>query len=500
MRFNTLFLLLLIPIIHFGQSWDFEQKMVASDRDVRAKYGYNVVIQNNQILSGAYHEDFDENGQNFDEDAGAIYYLKKNSNGIWSQRQKILAINREIASIEFGKVFDMNQTDLIVNRISGAYTYNYNSVTDLWEDGSRLNFNFNNSSNFSVGSISVDGDTFILGFHRAHMSSSIYNGTGVVVIYDRNSTGQWIESQIIEPSIAGAFDEFGLSSDIDGDYMVVGAPSSSLDNQGNRSPVVGHGAVFVYERDSMGIWNEVQRLTAPVQSSIAQFGQKVKLDGSTLVIGTNSENAVYIYKRDSSGQFYMAQRIQGPSGSEDFSRSLDLQGQFLIVGAGGTDNNAGAAYVYEFVNGTWTQRERLQAPVRSPWDGFALSFNSISIDNENTVIGAYFEDHDENENNFIQSSGSIYTFTFNGTLSEETESLDQIEIYPNPVTDYLNFNNISSTSSQLEVDIYNYLGQQVHREILNNNQRVNMTQLPAGMYIIEVTDINQKQAFKVIKS
>ncbi len=500
MKLYTPIIFLFIPIIHFGQNWDFEQKMVASDRDQNAWFGYSLALQNDQILSGAYREDYDENGQNFDEDAGAIYYFKKNANGVWTQRQKILAIDRETGDSDaFGITLDIDQTDLISGSGSKVYTYNYNGATDSWDDGSILYIDLNgNNRRFPIGSNAIDGDTFILGYQTGTTSPSSSSGAGAVVIFDKDTSGQWVESQIIEPSIAESTDEFGLFSDIDGDYIVVGAPSSELDNQGNPSGVITPGAVFIFERNSMGIWNEIQRITAPIQTTLAQFGRGVKLDGSRLVIGTNLENAAYIYERDSSGNWNLEQRIQGPSGSRSFSRSFDIKGQFMILGAGTSDNGTGAAYVYELENGTWILRERLVPPVRSPGDNFGFPFNSISYQDGSVVIGANLEDHDLNENNFIQSSGSIYTFTFNGTLSEQTASLDQVKIYPNPVADYLNFSNIPSTSSQLEIDIYNYLGQKVHREVLNN-QKVDVSLLPTGIYIIEVTDSSQKQVFKVIK-
>lgn len=69
--------------------------------------------------------------------------------------------------------------------------------------------------------------------------------------------------------------------------------------------------------------------------------------------------------------------------------------------------------------------------------------------------------------------------------------------YPNPVKDVLN---LTSKKSVESVSVYNLAGQQVMKNISITKGQVNMSTLPAGMYVFKVTlEGGQIETFKVVK-
>ena len=66
-----------------------------------------------------------------------------------------------------------------------------------------------------------------------------------------------------------------------------------------------------------------------------------------------------------------------------------------------------------------------------------------------------------------------------------------LSAYPNPVADKLYIENITSGST---VSIYNQVGQLV-LEVLNAQQGIDVSSLPAGLYVVK----NQSSTLKIIK-
>lgn len=103
--------------------------------------------------------------------------------------------------------------------------------------------------------------------------------------------------------------------------------------------------------------------------------------------------------------------------------SVDMDGNFAVVGAygddfGDTDPNMGSAYVYEKIEGNWTQVQKLIASDQDDYDRFGWS---VAIDGDVIVIGAYAEDHDATDDNPLSKAGSAYIF-------ERTGSGDFVEV------------------------------------------------------------------------
>jgi hypothetical protein len=86
---------------------------------------------------------------------------------------------------------------------------------------------------------------------------------------------------------------------------------------------------------------------------------------------------------------------------------------------------------------------------------------------------------------------------YNASLSIEDNKIEGFSLYPNPTSDILHFNAIDNIE---ELSIYNLLGQEVLRtQPKKLNTEIDMSKLPAGMYVVKVQVGDQLGSYRVIK-
>lgn len=139
----------------------------------------------------------------------------------------------------------------------------------------------------------------------------------------------------------------------------------------------GAGRKYSFTLQSSG--QELAFIKAPRPTTDAHFGQRMAVDGDTLVVaaehedssarGVNPQNpprdgaansgAVYVYKRAGS-RWELEAYIKASDAKQgaSFGKGLAVHGDTLVVGAW-KDSDTGAAYIYERVDGTWTERVKL---------------------------------------------------------------------------------------------------------------------------------------------
>ncbi|MEC4004735.1 T9SS type A sorting domain-containing protein [Flavobacterium sp. SUN052] len=89
------------------------------------------------------------------------------------------------------------------------------------------------------------------------------------------------------------------------------------------------------------------------------------------------------------------------------------------------------------------------------------------------------------------------TTTLGGCLGNESFVFNEIKMYPNPVTDILN---ISNTEVMSKVEVIDMLGRTLSSKTINDLEtKIEMSNLPTGTYLIQVTIDNVIKTFKVIK-
>ena len=254
-------------------------------------------------------------------------------------------------------------------------------------------------------SSAISGDTVVV---SAHYEDAGGTDAGAAYVFTRSGT-TWSQQAKLTASDAEAGDYFGISSNIDGDTVVVGAYSE--DSGGSWA-----GAAYIYTRSGT-TWSEQAKLTASDAQAGDYFGVHVAISGNTVVVGAWGEDtggsqsgAAYVFTRSGTTWSQQAKLTASDAQADDnLGYWVCIDGDTVVVGAhnedaGGTD--AGAAYVFTRSGTTWTQQQKLASSDIAAGDYFG---RCSAISGDTVVVGAYGDDHN------YSSAGAAYVFTRSGT-------------------------------------------------------------------------------------
>lgn len=187
-------------------------------------------------------------------------------------------------------------------------------------------------------------------------------------------------------------DNFGESVSISGDTALVGAQGD--DDNGGAS-----GSAYIFEQVG-GAWVQQAKLLASDGQEGDEFGFSVSISGDIAIVGAPFEDE----NGDRSGSAYIFQKVGGiwtqtaklvAADGEPwdlFGLSVSISGDTAIVGVSYDDDNgygSGSAYVFEKVDGIWTEVAKLLASDGAASDFFGLS---ISISGNTALVGASLDD------------------------------------------------------------------------------------------------------------
>ncbi|HEY6503351.1 MAG TPA: hypothetical protein VIZ28_05195 [Chitinophagaceae bacterium] len=227
-------------------------------------------------------------------------------------------------------------------------------------------------------SVSVSGNYAIAGAPNEDVGSD--NEQGAVYFYMK-ANGGWVQQQRISPVELAAFDHFGHSVDISGDYAIVGAPYYGTG-----------GGVFIYHRNG-AVWQHETTLTTTVIG--IQFGSAISIDGDRMVVGSPNYSsplgacgAMNVYHRN--GNLWTnVMNTTSPNAviGGHFGFALSMRGNLIIVGAPEEEvlgYTNGRAYVYVFSGGNWILEDEL--PANSVTDGNKFGA-SVDVTSSYAIVG-----------------------------------------------------------------------------------------------------------------
>lgn len=247
-------------------------------------------------------------------------------------------------------------------------------------------------------SVAIDGDIAVVGSPRDDDKTS---ASGGVYIYEHQIDGSWVEIAKLLASDGNDDELFGLSVDISGDKIIVGAY-----NLGNVNGNIG-GAAYIFERQIDGSWIEVAMLTVPFLLFDDAFGNSVSISGNTAVVGApgaNGNSSAYVFERQLDGTWIeKAELIPSDRGRREFfGWSVAILDDEIVVGAYGDDNEQGSAFIFERQsNGSWVEKVKLSASDGVPGELFG---RSVAITEDRIIVGA---DRDDDNGTW---RGSAYIF------------------------------------------------------------------------------------------
>jgi hypothetical protein len=376
--------------------WTFLQKLVASDRIEKDGFGWSVDIDRDRIAVGAWNADTSTHGWG---GAGAAYIFKRNSSNVWIEEQVIRASDGTLSD-RFGAAIGISDSTIIV----GAYGEE--------ED--------------------------ILGGNNIQNSGSAY-------VFELSSLGLWYEKQKVTASDRFIKAKFGFPVSIDKNTILCGA-TGDLSNRG---------AAYLFERNSSGFFVQTKKIIADSAIANEYFGSSLDVDSNTIVVGTPSiafvdSNApfnysygvVYTYHKNSLAgwDFEMKLKNKTPHLSRNFGTCIKLDYPYMIVsslagtGICGTDTSLNTGVVYHYKHqGTnqWIETDKFikKNGLRNDFFG-----HDIALDGNNVLIGDSREERDTSGQNLLSNAGAAYFYTaasYNVGINENANPIN-FQLFPNP--------------------------------------------------------------------
>jgi hypothetical protein len=399
--------------------------------------------------------------------AGAVYIYER-VDGIWTFHSYLKASNTDAgdhfgtaiaidgdllaisANGESSNATGINGDEANNDAMNSGAVYVFRLDGDTWVQEAYLKASNSDTNDRFGNALALDGDTLVVGAEDDEGSNT---DTGSAYVYVR-SGGMWTEQARLNTTVYGNQDEFGAAVAIDGDTIVVGAPSEdgsatgvngTVDNDGNNA-----GAAYVFTR-SGETWSEIAYLKASNTDPEDRFGSTVTISGNTIAVGATNERgsvgginpvsnndalrtgAVYVFVDKGAGWEPEATiKAAYPTQNDEFGNKVILSGDLLAVGSheesGGSSGidgdestdglaQSGAVYLFTREGSTWAQARYVKASNAGSGDKFG---NSIALHREDAgdllLVGAGNEDGSSPgvngaDNNLWGNAGAAYAFS-----------------------------------------------------------------------------------------
>jgi len=277
-------------------TWSESQKLTASDGALFDNFGASVALDGSTLVVGA-------NGATVGGNAaqGAVYVFTE-SNGTWTQTQKLTA-NDGAAYDNFGLSVALKGSTILVgspraaigaNAGQGAL-YVFTESNGTWSQTQKLTAS-DGATNDSFGeSVALDGSTALIGAYNATINGHTWQGAAYIFT---ESNGSWSEGQRLTASDGTAGANFGNAVALNGSTALIGADASTV--RGNTY----QGKAYLFT-ESGGNWSQSDMFIASDGAVDDYFGAALAWDGVTALIstphptigGNTWQGAAYFYEQ-----------------------------------------------------------------------------------------------------------------------------------------------------------------------------------------------------------
>ena len=432
-----------------------EFKLTASDNAAGDNFGFSISISGDYAVVGARFDD--DNGT----DAGSAYMFKRTGMS-WAQEAKLLPSDGA-ASDNFGNSVSISGDYAVVgarrdddNGSNSGSAYVFKLTGTSWAQEAHLLPSDGAAFDVFGTSVSISGDYAVVG---ANLDDDNGSNSGSAYVFKRADTS-WAQEAKLLPSDGAASDNFGVSVSISGDYAVVGAESDDVN--GFHS-----GSAYVFKRTGSS-WTQEAKLLPSDGAVEDHFGVSVSISGDYAIVGSVGDNnysgSAYVFKRTGTSWAQEPKLLPSETGPEIdlFGSSVSIYGDYAVVGAPMDDNNgnnSGSAYVFKRTGSSWTEEAKLIPSDGAAGDEFGWS---VSVSGDYAVVGA-FGDDDNGEN-----SGSAFVYSgiivgIDDEIAGLSAEFSLSQNYPNPFNSETVLRYTLPNSSNLSLVIYNIIGQEIMR-------------------------------------
>jgi predicted metal-dependent HD superfamily phosphohydrolase len=308
-------------------NWGIVKKLVGKGLNGRNNedfFGISVGVSNNTIVVGARDHDFDANGNNNINNAGAAFIYQKDEGGLnnWGQVKKIVAngTNSRNKDDNFGQRVAIDEDIIVVGATS--HDFDENGLNDVSNAGAAFIYQKDQGgannwglvkkvvggstsgrviSEFFGDAISISRNTLVIGAQGQTFDTTGLNSlsnAGAAYVFSKNEGGvnNWgLTKMLIGTGVNGrnASDRFGKSVSISDNVIAVGSHHGYDDNGTNY--ITNAGAVFIFTRNEGGANN--WGLTTKIVGSGTKgrnfndvFGSRIAASGSLLFIGIGGQD------------------------------------------------------------------------------------------------------------------------------------------------------------------------------------------------------------------
>lgn len=366
------------------ESFATQHMIFANDGKAEDYFGYSVAADGNTVLVGAYKADIDGVM-----DAGAAYVYTLNQNG-WSQQAKLVVEPFHHEDTVGGKVALKNEMAALgamrrddKGKDSGSVII-FERHLNSWKQTQILTAPDAKAGDSFGQSLSFTENHLIIGAPR---NDDLGEDSGAAYIYKRYEN-TWRYQSKITASDGAAGDLFGISLDVDGNTIIVGA-----DLHDEKAENAGAAYVYVLENKQ---WKQEAKLMALDGNKTDIFGVRVALSHNTALISARRDDiegvgidagSVYVFERNG-GEWTQKSKLTSPDGAADdrFGRAVALNKDTAIISAMNHDSNGintGAIYVYKKESEGWNYTSKITAKASFPNDRFGWN---VALSRELVVI------------------------------------------------------------------------------------------------------------------
>jgi len=313
--------------VRSGTVWSQQAYLKASNTDSFDRFGNAVAISGDTIVVAAFNEDSNATGVNGNQadnsaDKSGAAYVFTRSGTVWTQQAYLKASNTG-ASDKFGRAVaadgdtvivgaylekssatgvNGNQADDSANNAGAAYVF-VRSGTD-WSQQAYLKASNTEAYDQFGYSVALSGDTAVVGAAGEKSNATGVDGNqednsleqaGAAYVFARSGV-TWSQQAYLKASNTDAFDQFGWSSAVSGDVVLIGAPyeDDGLIQLGGFEAGIpaptGAGAAYLFTR-AKSVWSHAHYITASNREAEDHFGHAVALDGLRAAVAAPFEES-----------------------------------------------------------------------------------------------------------------------------------------------------------------------------------------------------------------
>lgn len=309
--------------------WTQQAYLKAANADQGDEFGRALDFADGTLIVGAWSEDGSATGVDGDAasdslpGAGAAYLFVRDDSSGWMQQAYLKASNTDGAD-EFGRAVaisgstaavgapredggatgvDGDAADDSLASAGAVYTFARGADGD-WLPGAYLKAANTDAGDRFGSSLALDGALLAVGAPEEDSAAAgvdgdaqdnTLEGAGAVYLFERDQDGEWSQIAYLKASNPGLNDGFGMGLALSGNVLAVAA-------RGENSAAVGihgdefddsapdAGAVYVFERNARGDWQQLAYVKASNSAAGDEFGSDLGLYGDTLAVGAEFED------------------------------------------------------------------------------------------------------------------------------------------------------------------------------------------------------------------